>query len=204
MPKCPKGKVVNPKTGRCVKRDGALGKKILAARKTAKKAKTPARKVSRKSVKKPQYKPMPVKTPVRKSSRKSAKKPAAKPAKAPLRTPMRRPTTPVRKPVKKMSGSSKSFKLYVMLDGKSSSAVVSAFQKQLTVSNWKGSMGYVGLKDIKVKLVKAYSNYVVLEVMVSAEKFEMEYFESLKQTMADSVSQRINVRAYMSKQGFMN
>ncbi len=199
MPKCPKGKVVNPKTGRCVKRDGALGKKILAAKKSTKKTKTPARKVSRKSVKKPQAKPMPA----RKSSRKSVKKPAAKPAKAPLRTPMRRPTTPVRKPVKKMSGSSKSFKLYVMLDGKSSSAVVSAFQKQLTVSNWKGSMGYDGLKDIKVKLVKSYSNYVVLEVMVSAEKFDMEYFESLKQTMGDSVSQSIDVRAYMSKQGFM-
>ena len=158
MPKCPKGKVVNPKTGRCVKRDGALGKKILAARKTAKKAKTPARK----SVKKP-----------------------------------------VAKPTKKMPGSTKKFKLYVMLDGKPSSTVVSTFQKQLTVSKWKGSMGYTGLKDIKVKLVKAYSNYVVLEVMVSAEKFEMEYFESLKQTMADSVSQSIDVRAYMSKQGFM-
>ena len=47
MPKCPKGKVVNPKTGRCVKRDGALGKKILAAKKSTKKTKTPARKAKK-------------------------------------------------------------------------------------------------------------------------------------------------------------
>ena len=66
MPKCPKGKVVNPKTGRCVKRDGALGKKIVAAKKSSKKAKTPSRK-SRKSVKK-------AKTPSRKSVKKISPK----------------------------------------------------------------------------------------------------------------------------------
>ena len=49
--KCPKGKIVNPRTGRCVKRDGAIGKKLLASRKSSGKKslpKTPKR-PSRKS-----------------------------------------------------------------------------------------------------------------------------------------------------------
>lgn len=53
MPKCPKGKIVNPKTGRCVKRDGVLGKKLLTPTRkvSAKKAKTPTRKTSTKKAK---------------------------------------------------------------------------------------------------------------------------------------------------------
>ena len=30
MPKCSENKIFNPKTKRCVKRDGAVGKKVLA------------------------------------------------------------------------------------------------------------------------------------------------------------------------------
>ena len=150
MPKpCPEGKIINPATGRCVKKSGVIGKKLLAAKKSSKKPKTPAPK--------------------------SAKK----------------------------SGSTKSFKLYVMLDGKTSSTVVKGFQKHLIVSSWKDQMGYIGLKDIKVKLEKTHSNYVVLNVTLSAEKFEMEYFDSLKRVMGESVSEKIGVRSYMSKQPFM-
>ena len=52
MPKCPSDKIINPATGRCVKRDGALGKKILAGSKkpSVNKPKTPARKPTSKSV----------------------------------------------------------------------------------------------------------------------------------------------------------
>lgn len=54
MPKpCREDQVRNPATGRCVKKDGAIGKKILASEKpksSVKKPKTPARKPS---VKKP-------------------------------------------------------------------------------------------------------------------------------------------------------
>lgn len=49
MPKCPKGKLVNPKTGRCVKRDGVLGKKILAERKNSPTRKSSAKAPKRKS-----------------------------------------------------------------------------------------------------------------------------------------------------------
>ena len=172
MPKpCPEGKIRNPATGRCVKKSGVIGKKLLAAKKSAKKPKTPAPK----SVKKP-------KTPAPKS--------------------VKKPKTPAPKSAKK-SGTTKSFKLYVMLDGKTSSAVVKGFQKHLIVSSWKDQMGYIGLKDIKVKLEKTHSNYVVLNVTLSAEKFEMKYFDSLKRVMGESVSEKIGVRSYMSKQPFM-
>jgi len=65
MPKCPEGKIVNPKTGRCVKKDGVIGKKILGV---TKKAKTPVRKTktSSKTPKSP-------KTPVRKTKTSSKK-----------------------------------------------------------------------------------------------------------------------------------
>jgi len=29
MRKCPQGKIINPKTGRCVKKDGRIGKQIV-------------------------------------------------------------------------------------------------------------------------------------------------------------------------------
>ncbi len=90
-----------------------------------------------------------------------------------------------------------------MLEGKTSSTVVKGFQKHLIVSSWEDQMGYIGLKDIKVKLEKTHSNYVVLNVTLSAEKFEMEYFDSLKRVMGESVSEKIGVRSYMSKQPFM-
>jgi hypothetical protein len=37
MLKCPKDKLINPKTGNCVKRDGRVGKLLLAARKSSQK-----------------------------------------------------------------------------------------------------------------------------------------------------------------------
>lgn len=46
--KCPKGKIINPDTGRCVKKDGKLGKQILAAKKPAKPGKKPAKPKSEK------------------------------------------------------------------------------------------------------------------------------------------------------------
>ena len=53
MPKpCPEGKIRNPSTGRCVKKDGAIGKKILASeqpKRSVEKPKTPRKP----SVKKP-------------------------------------------------------------------------------------------------------------------------------------------------------
>ena len=152
MPKCPKGKVVNPKTGRCVKRDGALGKKILAS----KKAKTPTRKVS-------------VKTPTRKVS--------------------------VKTPTRKVSGSQKKFKFYVMLDdgdmdlSNKKSEMEREFKKQINVDKWKGQVGYIGLKSMTVRAVKAYPKYIEMEVTVRADKFEPE-FASLKQVIAQDSSER--------------
>ena len=145
MPKCPKGKVVNPKTGRCVKRDGALGKKILAS-----KAKTPTRKVSVKKAK---------------------------------------------TPTRKVSGAQKKFKFYVMLDdgdmdlSNKKSEMEREFKKQINVAKWKGQVGYIGLKSMTVRAVKAYPKYVEMEVTVRADKFEPE-FTSLKQVIAQDSSER--------------
>jgi hypothetical protein len=154
MPKCPKGKVVNPKTGRCVKRDGALGKKILAS-----KAKTPTRKVSVKKAK----------TPTRKVS--------------------------VKTPTRKVSGMQKKFKFYVMLDdgdmdlSNKKSEMEREFKKQINVAKWKGQVGYIGLKSMTVRAVKAYPKYVEMEVTVRADKFEPE-FTSLKQVITQDSSER--------------
>lgn len=51
---CPKGKILNPATGRCVNRDGKIGKSILGSRKVSKKV---SRKVSKKVSKKVSRKP---------------------------------------------------------------------------------------------------------------------------------------------------
>ena len=60
MKACPSDKVLNPKTGRCVSKTGALGKNILAEQaKKTKKAKTPVPKV-------PKKKTMKAKSPVKK------------------------------------------------------------------------------------------------------------------------------------------
>ena len=73
MPKCPSGKIVNPRTGRCVNIDGKIGKELLKKRSSSKKSfsKSSKKKSSkRKSVKvskSPRRKP----SKVRKSSVKS-------------------------------------------------------------------------------------------------------------------------------------
>ena len=158
MSKCPKGKVVNPKTGRCVKKDGTIGKKIVA--------KTPTRKVSRKSDKKP-----------------------------------KRLSTPSKKPKQEMSDSIKSFKLYVLLDDKTPDTVTKVFQESLKVKYYKRQ--YTGLKDINVELVKTYPKYVVLEVTITAKKFNSDRFELLKNTMTSDVMVTAELRSYTTEQAFM-
>ena len=158
MSKCPADKVVNPKTGRCVKKDGTIGKKIVA--------KTPARKVSRESDKKP-----------------------------------KRLTTPPKKSKQEMSDSIKSFKLYVLLDDKTPDNVTKVFQENLKVKYFKRR--YTGLKDINVELVKTYPKYVVLEVTITAKKFNSDRFELLKNAMVSDIMILEKLRSYTTEQAFM-
>jgi hypothetical protein len=74
---CPQGKIVNPKTGRCVKKDGKIGKEIMRkSRKTTKKSptrKSPTRKSPSRKSRKTTKKTTTRKSPSRKS-RKTTKK----------------------------------------------------------------------------------------------------------------------------------
>lgn len=50
-------------------------------------------------------------------------------------------------------------------------------------------MGYIGLKSMTIRAVKAHPKYVEMEVTVKAEKFESK-FSSLKQVIAQVSSER--------------
>ena len=90
MTKCPQGKIINPKTGRCVKKDGRIGKEILKSRrKSRRKSRKTTRKSRRKSRKRKSRKP------ARKSRKRKSRKPARKSRKRKSRKPARKSHKPI-------------------------------------------------------------------------------------------------------------